>query len=213
MHNVAYFATCVANCATFTPMKTLLSDILFKDCRRRVLGLLLLHPDQRYHVREIARLTFTVAGTVNKELRKLAEAGLLLKEKQGNQLYYQANSNCIVFEELASLLRKTSGLAEVLAEALLPQAETIKAAFVFGSIASGKAGNDSDIDLCVIGDVDYTELVKLLYPCQSVLRREINPKCFSREEWLQQKDSESAFIRELMEKPVINIIGDRDDLR
>lgn len=193
-------------------MNSLLSNILFKDYRRRVLGLLLLHPEQRYHVREIARLTATVAGTTNKELRRLAEAGLLLREKQGNQLLYQANTDCIVFNELAGLLRKTSGLADVLAEALLPIAPSIKAAFVFGSIASGKAGNDSDIDLCIIGDVEFGEVVKALYDSQSVLQREINPKCFSWDEWQQLQTSGSAFIRELKEKPVINIIGNRDDL-
>lgn len=193
-------------------MNTLLSDILFKDYRRRVLGLLLLHPGQRYHVREIARLTATVAGTTNKELRKLAEAGLLLQEKQGNQLLYQANTSCIVYEELASLLRKTSGLADVLAEALLPLAPSIKMAFVFGSVASGKAGNDSDIDLCVVGDVGFGEVVKVLYASQAVLQREINPKCFNEDEWQQQQRSGSVFIKELREKPVINIIGNRDDL-
>ncbi len=190
-----------------------LTDILFKDYRRRVLGLLLLHPDQRYHVREIARLTATVAGTTNKELRKLAEAGLLLKEKQGNQLLYQANSECIIFEELASLLRKTSGLADVLAEALLPLVEQIDIAFVFGSVASGKANNNSDIDICIVGDVAFGDVVRALYDSQAVLHREINPKCYSRAEWLKQSTKSSAFFKELLEKPIINIIGTRDDFR
>ncbi|MCH8847341.1 MAG: nucleotidyltransferase domain-containing protein, partial [Proteobacteria bacterium] len=43
-------------------MSSKLAEILFKDYRRRVLALLLLNPDKRYHVREIARLTGTVAG-------------------------------------------------------------------------------------------------------------------------------------------------------
>jgi predicted transcriptional regulator len=47
---------------------------------------LLLHADKRYHVREIARLTGTVAGTLHKELARLADAGLLMKETVGNQV-------------------------------------------------------------------------------------------------------------------------------
>lgn len=39
--------------------------------RRKVLSLLLLNPERRLHVREIARLTGTTAGTLNKELRRL----------------------------------------------------------------------------------------------------------------------------------------------
>ncbi len=54
-------------------MSSLLADLLFKDYRKGVLGLLLLHPQERYHVREIARLTGTVAGTLHKELKNQLE--------------------------------------------------------------------------------------------------------------------------------------------
>ena len=91
-------------------MASKLAELLFKDYRRQALGLLLLHADKRYHVREIARLTGTVAGTLHKELARLADAGLLLKETVGNQVFYEANRDCPIFEELASILRKTSGL-------------------------------------------------------------------------------------------------------
>jgi len=71
---------------------------------------LLLHADKQYQMREIARLTSTVSGTLPKELARLADAGLLLKETAGNQLFYGANRNCPIFDELASILRKASGL-------------------------------------------------------------------------------------------------------
>lgn len=86
-----------------------LASLLFADYRRRVLGLLLLHPEQSYHLREIARLTGTVAGTLTRELTKLADTGVLTKTRVGNQLQFSANKNCPIFEELTSILRKTSG--------------------------------------------------------------------------------------------------------
>ena len=110
-----------------------LTSLLFTDYRRKVLALLLLHPEQQYHQREIARMTGTVSGTLSRELAKLVEAGLLLKVAIGNQMHYRANRQCLVFEELASILRKTSGLADILSEALLPLAAQIECAFVFGS--------------------------------------------------------------------------------
>lgn len=94
-----------------------LAELLFKDYRRRVLGLLLLHPDKAYHVREIARLTGTVAGTLHKELSRLAEAEILLKRASGNQVLYQANRDGLIYEELASILCKTSGEENELAYA------------------------------------------------------------------------------------------------
>ena len=99
-----------------------------------MLGLLLLNPARRYHVREIARLTRTVAGTIHKELKKLAEVGILSASRQDNWLLYAANTDCPIYEVLVGIRRKTSGIAEVLAEALLPLSDRIEAAFILGSV-------------------------------------------------------------------------------
>lgn len=189
-----------------------LAELLFKEYRRRVLSLLLLHPDKSYHVREIARLTATVAGTLHKELSKLAEVGLLHKLEQGNQVVYQANRQSIIFEELASILRKTSGIADVLASALESHSHVIKFALVFGSIASGKATANSDVDLLIVGDLNFSDAIKLLYPVQNTLARDINPKIYTLDEWRIAKKKDSEFIKELSTKPVIKIIGDMDDI-
>ena len=189
-----------------------LASLLFKDYRRKVLALLLLHPDETYHVREIARITGTIAGTLHKELTRLSDAGVLLKEARGNQLLYRANRDCPIFEELASILRKTSGVVDILAEALGPLKEKISLALVFGSVASGKESNRSDVDVLVIGKISFTEVVKALYPAQGILGREINPKVYGREEWKQMGNADNAFFNELMDKPKLFIMGDADDL-
>ncbi len=194
-------------------MASSIADLLFSDYRRRVLGLLLMHPEQAYHVREIARLTQTQPGTLHKELSRLAEVGILEKMPQGNQVCYRANRQSLVFEELASIVRKTSGLADVLAQALLPLAEQITLAWVFGSVASGKAHLYSDVDLLVVGDIGFSELVSGIYPCQTLLGREINPKLYSPDEWNKALSENSVFIQELFEKPVIEIIGTRNLVR
>lgn len=193
-------------------LMSLLSEIVFKEYRRRVLGLLLLTPDESYHVREIARLTGTVAGTLHKELTKLAEAGVLLREPQGKQVYYRANTDCLIFEELASILRKTSGVKDILAEQLRPRSDDIKAAFVFGSVASGKATAESDIDILVIGDLSFSDVVKALYPAQDALGREINPKVYNHNEWQKAIQEQSSFIKDVMEKPKLFLIGSKDDI-
>jgi predicted nucleotidyltransferase len=193
-------------------MASKLAELLFKDYRRRALGLLLLHADKHYHVREIARLTDTVAGTLHKELSRLADAGLLLKETVGNQVLYGANRDCPIFEELASIFRKTSGITDVLAGALASFSEKIVAAFVFGSMASGKEAAGSDVDLLVIGDVGFTEVARAIYSAQEVLGREINPKVYSKEEWNQMLKNKDAFIKEVLKKPKLFITGSEDEL-
>lgn len=189
-----------------------LASLLFRDYRRRVLGLLLLNPERSYHVREIARLTGTVAGTLHKELSRLSEAGVLRKDARGNQLFYSANRDCPIFPELASILRKTSGLVDVLADALAPLGEKIHVALVFGSMASGKATSGSDVDLLLIGDAGFSEVVTALYPAQESLGREINPKLFRAGEWKKLVSDNDGFANEVMNKPKLFVLGGEDEL-
>src|SRR5688572_5201564 len=131
-------------------------DFLLPEYRQRVLGLLLLHPQNRYHVREIARLTNTTAGSLHRELSKLAKAEVLLREMSGNQVYYQANTNFLLYAELVSILKKTSGLSNILVNALAPYSENIEVAFVYGSVARGTETSTSDVDILIIGKINFT---------------------------------------------------------
>lgn len=190
-----------------------IADVLFKEYRRKVLGLLLLKPDEAFHVREIARLTSTQPGTLHKELSKLAEVGILKKSEQGNQVLYQADTTCVVFEELASIMRKTSGLFDVIRMALQPLNKSLIYAGVFGSVASGKATSGSDVDVLLIGNIGYGDAVKALYAAQSEVGREINPKLYSLEEWRNACTEQSSFIQQVMNNPLLSIIGNIDDVR
>ena len=139
-----------------TPRRPNVSSLPFPGAyRRAVLALLLLHPERKLHVREIARLTGTTAGTLNKELARLHEAKLLERERVGNQLFYWADQEHQIYAELSSILAKTIGLADVLVEALAPSAPNIDVALVFGSIARGTATRGSDVDVLILGSVDF----------------------------------------------------------
>jgi predicted nucleotidyltransferase len=186
----------------------MLMDLLFGTYRQRILGELLLHPESSYHVRELARVTDTTAGTLHKELTKLAEAGLLLREEQGNQVRYQANRQCPIYSELASLFRKTTGLADVLANALQPLADNIKTALVFGSVARGEETASSDIDLLIIGDVDFADVVRALHPAQKVLSREINPVIYSSAEIQKRIKNKDHFIQQILKQDTIPVLGE-----
>ena len=188
-----------------------LPALLFPEYRRRVLGLLLLHPDEALHGREIARRTGLAAGTITRELGRLAEAGLLKREKRGNQQVYSADTSGLIYTELASILRKTSGLADVLSQALEPLAPELRVAFVFGSIAQGRETAGSDIDVMLIGDVGFRQAVEALHPTQAVLGREVNPKVFSADEF-GDKASAEPFLVDVLAKPKLFLIGNAHDL-
>jgi predicted nucleotidyltransferase len=184
--------------------KTDAASLLFPaSYRRQVLSLLLLNPDRKLHVREIARLTGTTAGTLNKELARLHEAGLLDREQVGNQLRYWANRSHQIYPELAGILRKTVGLANVLLEALAPLAKKIKIAFVFGSMARGTESTGSDVDVLIIGSLSFGTVVDAFFPVQQQLGREINPKTFSVTEWKSKLAKKDAFITQVSADPKI----------
>lgn len=189
------------------------SDLLFPNqYRRKVLGLLLMRPDQQIHLRELARVIGAAPGTLKKELDALCEAGLLRAERVGNQVRFCANTAHPVFPELQALIRKTIGLADALRLSLAPLAGRIDAAFIFGSMASGTESAGSDIDLMVVGDAGFAEIVDATYAAQATLGREINPKVMSASEWQAKKAERNAFLQDVLNKPRIMLIGDADAL-
>ena len=190
----------------------MLSSLLFSDYRRRVLGLLLLHPDTSYHVRELARLTGTSAGTLHKELTKLTNGGVLRRQEVGNQVRYSADRDCPVFEELASILRKTSGLVDVLVAALSGIEKNIALAFVFGSVARGEQQSNSDVDVMLVGSLGFADAVQVLHPVQAILQREINPVVYSLEEFRRRAASGDSFVRDVLSQPKLFVVGNENEL-
>ncbi len=190
----------------------MLASLLLGSYRQKVLALLLLHPEQHYHVREIARLTGTSAGTLHKELARLAHAGVLIRDEVGNQVRYGANRQCPIFPELAGILRKTAGLADVLREALAGFNERIALALVFGSVARGEEGPRSDVDVLLVGEIGFAEVVRALHEAQARISREINPVVLSPAEFRQKTSVGDAFLVEVLGNEKLYLMGDEHDL-
>lgn len=214
---VAKNATIVANMATLKSVKPAaasaanLGELLFGAYRRQVLALLLMHPEQSFHVREIARITGKPAGTLYRELNSLAEAGLLERKPFGNQIHYRANSTCPIYDELRGILRKTFGVADVLRDALEPVAAQISVAFVYGSLARGEERAKSDVDVMIIGKLKFSDAVLALSTAEEMLRREVNPHIYSQREFKTKFADKEPFLLRVMESPKIYITGTEND--
>ena len=185
--------------------------LLFGEAHRRLLGVLLMQPVHSFHVREIARLTGLDAGNAHRTLKRMASAGLVTSARVGNQVRYQADRSCPIFEELSGIVRKTSGLADVLRDALLPFVERIAVAFVFGSVASGKAGPSSDIDLMVVGDVAFEDIVPAVHAAHDRLRRDVNPVVMSPADFARKRKSGERFVTRVLAEPRILLMGVLDE--
>ena len=190
-----------------------ISSALFTSTQQRVLGLLYGRVGQSFHTNEIVRLARSGSGAVNRELKKLAAAGLVTETRRGNQVQYQANADSPVFEELRGLIAKTSGVADHVRQALAPVAGQISLAFIHGSVARGAEGPDSDVDLLVISDTLLLgDLYSALAGAEAAIGRPVNPSVYSLSEWRTRIDDENPFVTRVMAQPRILLIGNEHDL-
>jgi len=191
-----------------TPNK--LSSALFGKVRSSVLALLFRHSDKSFYFREIERSVGMGRGAVQRELENLVSAGLVSRRKRGNQVHYQADPQSPIFSEIKSLMVKTAGVADVLREALNTLEDRITTAFIYGSLAKGMERADSDVDVLVVGDVPFSEVVDALASAQESLGREVNPSVYPVEEFITKVSEGHHFLTSLAGESKIFLIGDED---
>jgi predicted nucleotidyltransferase len=185
---------------------------LFGRIRCRVLALFFSRPEQAFYLREVVRQVGGGVGAVQRELRRLTGAGILLREVRGRQVYYQANRSCPVAEELRWLILKTAGAAEVLRAALAGLADRIETAFVYGSLARDSAKAGSDVDVMIVGAVAFAEVVAALASAQEQLGREVNPSVYPLAEFHRKLAEGHHFLTTVLREPKVFLLGGEHEL-
>ena len=150
---------------------------LFGKTRQAVLAFLYGHSTESFYMHQILRTVGTGSGAVQRELKHLADAGIIIREQRGRQVYYQANEKCPVFNELRNIvcggIKRGTPLSGAIARAVinLPKGEPvarnrnitvpktrvaefcqhnyIRALYLFGSVLREDFRPDSDIDILV----------------------------------------------------------------
>jgi predicted nucleotidyltransferase len=189
-----------------------LSSTLFGKTRQIILALLFGHTDESFYLRQITRITGIGMGSVQRELKALVAARIIKQKPKGRQVYFQANPDNPVFNELKSLIIKTVGIGDLLRAALAPLAERIDLAFIYGSIARGSERKISDVDVLIIGNVSFSEIVSVLSQTQETLNREINPTVYPRDEFILKAHAGHHFVKTVLDGEKIFLIGDNDEL-
>jgi len=127
------------------------------------------------------------------------------------RVYYQANRENPIFAELKSIIAKTSGIGDVLNEGLASLAERIRLAFVYGSIARGDEDASSDVDLMVIGEASFADVVSALSDSESKLGREINPTVYGPREFREKLAPKNHFLSTVAKEKKLFVIGDEHE--
>ena len=187
-----------------------LSIILSSRARAEIFRLLFSGSEGELHIREIQRRSGLNDSTIRQELKKLADLGLVSGRKDSNRIYYSANKNNPLYQDIQNLVIKTSGLADVFKSAL--QDERIEISFIFGSIPKGEMNTGSDVDLMVIGDIGLRGISSLLSGIPERTGRDVNPYVLSRAEFQKRLQNKEHFLTSVLQSPKIFIIGNEHDL-
>ena len=136
----------------------MLRGLITSKTRVKLLTLFFMNPEKEMYIRELVRNTDENINAIRRELSNLEEIGILTSKRRGNEKYYTINKNMPIYNELASIILKTEGIAKVLQEKL-SEIGNIKTAFIYGSFAKKEAGINSDIDLFIIGTVNEKKMI------------------------------------------------------
>lgn len=185
-----------------------ISAALFSDSQARLFRWLFGQPERSYHLSELRRLSGLGSASLQRELSRLVDAGLVLSERVGNLRRFQANQQSPVYTELVALTRKTLGAEPLLREALQPIAARLETAFIYGSVAKQTDTAQSDIDLMLVGeDLSLNEILTLLLPLETQLGRKINPNCYTRSEYARRLAEPDSFVNRVLAQPILPLIG------
>lgn len=189
-----------------------LAEAIFAPAQAKVLARLFGEPTRWFHVNELKRITGLGSASVQRELTRLVQAGLVQTELVGNVRRLRANQANPIYPELVGMVTKTLGVVPVLRQALAPAAEQIRLALVFGSVAKGSDHAGSDIDLMVVSDqLGTSDLLPSLIPVEMQLGRAIHPLSYTEAEFALRRGEQGSFVNKILAQPLLPVIGSLDE--
>ena len=184
-----------------------IATAIFTDSQSRLYAWLFGQPDRAYHLNELRRLTGLGSASLQRELNRLATAGLVDAQAVGNLRRFQANPQSPVYAELVALTRKTLGTVPVLRDALQALLPNLQSAWVYGSVAKQTDTARSDIDVMLVGkDLLLSQVLAALEPAEAQLGRKINPSCYSLQEFERRRAEPDSFVNRVLSQPMLPLI-------
>ena len=112
---------------------------------------------------------------------------------------------------MRDIVVKTIGPAEVLRTALLPVADRIHLALLYGSLAKGSDHAGSDIDLLIVSDkLTLEEVYAALAWAETQLGRPVHPTLYTEKEFRSRRAKGNPFLAKVLAGESIVLIGGKD---
>ena len=189
----------------------MLKKLFRSKARIKIIELFLFYSEKNFYLREIARLTNENTNAVRRELKNLLDLNIIQKHKKGNFIFYEINKQSPIYEPLKIMFMRTQSLGSYLQKIL--KNKNIKYALIYGSFASGKETEKSDIDLLIIGDIKQTDIIDFISDFERKTLREINYIIWSETELEKKIKKKNHLLMEIVKNPMVMIIGNENEFR
>lgn len=188
-----------------------LKDFMMSRVRVRLIELFYSQPQEMFYVRQITREVDEEINAVRRELDRMSKNGIIRGEQRGNRLYYSLNPNYYYYQELLSLVSKSTGLGRKITK-VRSKLGKIKFVMFTGKFAKHLARAHDDVDLLIVGEVVLPEITVLIQAEEKLRGREINYTVLTAEEFEFRKQRRDPFIVDLLSGSRIMIVGDEEEL-
>ncbi|MBM4447549.1 MAG: winged helix-turn-helix transcriptional regulator [Chloroflexi bacterium] len=182
---------------------------LFGKTRRAVLSLIYSRPGEVFYLRQIARATGSGQGAIQSELKRLSDAGIILRMLCGKHVLYRANKECPIYKELKGLITKTAGVVSQLRVALSFSDGYVDVAFIYTSPDHDEKYGANEVDVVVVGD-GHNESV--LWQAGETLDRIINVKAYTPDEYRSELAKPRSFLNWVLTQKKQFVIGNERSL-
>jgi len=175
-----------------------------------VLDLLVSATGREIHTREIARRVDADPHSTQLALDHLLQAGALTSRRVGNLRLWSVNAENDRLAAIGGLMRRESRVALLISDGLANM-RGVLFGVIFGSFASAVDDVGSDIDVLVVGEVNWDRLAKLGDAVSDHVRREVNFVVWSENELRQPKAGQRRLLENILSRPRILVKGSENE--
>jgi hypothetical protein len=165
-------------------MVDLFAGLIASKTRIKLLVRLFFNPEAKSYLRELSNEFKVSTNSVREELNQLTDTKFLISEKDGRQVYYQANREHPLFPELRSMVNKVMGLDQVI-DGIVNRLGDLELAFLIDDYAEGK--DTGIIDLLLVGNINEYHLNDLSRKTERYIKRKIRSLVLNRNEYDSMK--------------------------
>ena len=183
-------------------------NALFTRTQRQLLGLFFGYPDRSFYANEVVRKAGVGTGSVQRELARLAESGLLKVTRVGNQKHYQANPDSPIYPEMKAIVVKTFGATQALRSAVVALPGEVDLAMLYEDAPT--SGPLTMQMLLVSDDLEYTDVVSGLTETENRIGRTVDPLVFTTAEFRELYEQENETLARILDRPKMILKGSLD---